>query len=259
MKSCIDCGESISKKSIRCKSCSNQNIWKIKNAVNYERKNKLISRNKQNRNGNLLYENREWMKLKYEKEKLSYREISLLCECSVRTVARWIKIHNLNKRSLKESISIKNTKNPKLILKPKKNLCPICLKNFKTNESLKCFECYLNNIFGQNNPNYKGISDITILVRSWSKRNWRNQILKRDNYICRECGESNKNILEAHHIKNLSSIIKEKINSYNINSEYSNNRNIIYMKLINESEITSMENGITLCKYCHRKKHTKGN
>ena len=54
-------------------------------------------------------------------------------------------------------------------------------------------------------------------------RIWRDKILKRDNYTCQECGGSQR--LEAHHVKS-------KVN---------------YPDFALETE-----NGVTLCKLCHR-------
>ena len=54
---------------------------------------------------------------------------------------------------------------------------------------------------------------------------WRNKVLERDNYICRDCGEQSN--LLAHHIK----------------SQFV----FPHLKL-------RVENGITLCRQCHRKR-----
>lgn len=56
---------------------------------------------------------------------------------------------------------------------------------------------------------------------------WRNKVLKNDNYTCQCCGLTTK--LEAHHIY-----------GYKLHSQYREDPN----------------NGITLCKYCHQRYHT---
>lgn len=61
--------------------------------------------------------------------------------------------------------------------------------------------------------------------------NWRNEVLKRDHYTCQCCGyigAKNDGILISHHIKNY----------YN-----------------NEDQRTIINNGITLCKNCHKDFH----
>ena len=59
-------------------------------------------------------------------------------------------------------------------------------------------------------------------------RDWKNQVLKRDNYTCRICGS--KEYVHAHHIKSYAK----------------------YPDLRHE-----VENGITLCSACHRKMHSR--
>lgn len=56
---------------------------------------------------------------------------------------------------------------------------------------------------------------------------WKYSVLIRDNYTCKKCGQSNSK-LDVHHIK-----------SYKMNPELR----------------TDIENGITLCKKCHKQEH----
>lgn len=57
---------------------------------------------------------------------------------------------------------------------------------------------------------------------------WRKRVLERDNFTCRHCGENDGNKLAVHHIK-----------SYDKHPE----------------SRLQLENGVTLCKSCHRKAH----
>ena len=88
------------------------------------------------------------------------------------------------------------------------------------------------NFKGKNNPNYN--SNLTDEERVKNRDlieniNWRNLIFKRDNYKCKIC--ENKKI-EAHHLNSYTNYPQER---FNIN------------------------NGITLCKDCHKSYHkTKG-
>ena len=61
-------------------------------------------------------------------------------------------------------------------------------------------------------------------------REWREEVYKRDNYTCQYCGDSVGGNLNAHHIE-----------------DYSNNPELR----------TTLSNGITLCKRCHRNFHHK--
>jgi hypothetical protein len=71
-----------------------------------------------------------------------------------------------------------------------------------------------------------GRAEIAKKRLTYKYRQWRESVLKRDNYVCKKCG-SNLN-LEAHHIKKF--------------SEYENER-------------YNIDNGITLCKQCHVQLH----
>jgi len=74
--------------------------------------------------------------------------------------------------------------------------------------------------------------------RIWNLAMWRKAILKRDNYQCQECGLphcdyysiplSLRPLLEAHHIKPVSKL---------------------------PELIFDLQNGITLCHFCHRAIH----
>lgn len=59
--------------------------------------------------------------------------------------------------------------------------------------------------------------------------NWRNAVLKRDNHTCQCCGYDKLKNLEAHHIY-----------GFRDNPEYADR----------------VDNGITLCKFCHKKYHS---
>ena len=71
---------------------------------------------------------------------------------------------------------------------------------------------------------------------------WRSSIFERDNYECQDCGK--KGYLEAHHKKPFIQIIED------------NN-----IKTLKEgifcNELWDLDNGITLCKGCHKKRHKK--
>lgn len=87
-----------------------------------------------------------------------------------------------------------------------------------------------------------GITLLNILIRSNFKyRQWRSDVFTRDNFTCQQCGQWGGR-LRAHHIKSFSSILQR--------------HEIINLEEALEcEEIWNINNGITLCKDCHKKLH----
>lgn len=76
---------------------------------------------------------------------------------------------------------------------------------------------------------------ITLLKTSKRFADWRNEIFKRDNFTCQECGDSKGGNLEAHHLISFSFVFEE----YKITG--------------NDNLLFDLDNGITLCTNCHKK------
>lgn len=90
---------------------------------------------------------------------------------------------------------------------------------------------YLGKSKGKNNPNYN--PDLTneerITRRNYHEyRQWRHDVYVRDNYTCQCCGDTKSGIFQAHHLDG-----------------YSNHK----------EKRTDVDNGITLCRKCHKKFH----
>ncbi len=132
--------------------------------------------------------------------------------------------------------NVKGRNNPNWKNKVKIYYCLNCNKEFlcrRENPKYCSNKCRLKklheSISGENNWNYKGgVSNNRIDKRNVIEYfNWRKSIFERDNYTCQECNVSSDK-LQAHHIYPVST-----------------HPFLIYYK----------NNGITLCKECHKKAH----
>jgi len=99
---------------------------------------------------------------------------------------------------------------------------------------------------GDRHPNWKGgITPLNKSIRNCFKnRQWISDIFTRDNFTCQECGQRGC-YLNAHHIKSFSKILQY----YEITN---------LEEALNCAELWNINNGITLCKECHRKLCLKG-
>jgi len=98
---------------------------------------------------------------------------------------------------------------------------------------------------GKNHPSWKGgITPLHQRIRHCFKyRQWRSDVFTGDNFTCQVC-EKRGGDLMAHHIKEFSLIIEEnKVNTLE--------------KALSCSELWNINNGLTLCKRCHKHKHSK--
>lgn len=99
---------------------------------------------------------------------------------------------------------------------------------------------------GSKNRFWKGGKSplIKCIKQSFEYKEWRTKIFRRDNWTCQECGKKG-GLLDPHHIIPLSVII-EKFN----------------IRTLEESKVCELlwdiNNGITLCRKCHKKTDTYG-
>jgi len=94
---------------------------------------------------------------------------------------------------------------------------------------------------GSDHPNWKGGTTKlrTNMLGMFEYRQWRSDVFQKDDFTCQECGKRGGD-LEPHHIKEVAEIIRE----YQIKT-LEDARNC--------AELWNINNGITLCKECHRK------
>ena len=96
---------------------------------------------------------------------------------------------------------------------------------------------------GEKNHAWKGgiTSFAKLIRRSFQCRQWVSDIFTRDDFTCQECGQIGGK-LNVHHYKSFSSILKK----YKIAT---------LEEALECAELFNINNGITLCKECHRKLH----
>lgn len=101
---------------------------------------------------------------------------------------------------------------------------------------------------GENATAWKGgINTLTNRVKGFQYRNdWYGAIYARDFYKCVKC--SSKTKIEVHHIKPMYVIVNEIKNNFKTEDE-------TYSHLINMPINIELDNGITLCRECHKKEH----
>ena len=99
---------------------------------------------------------------------------------------------------------------------------------------------------GENNPNWKGgITSLILRLRhNFKYRQWRSDVFTRDNFTCQDCGDSKGGNLESHHKKTFSSILQK----YEITT---------IEEALECEKLWDINNGITLCKECHKKLHKR--
>ena len=153
--------------------------------------------------------------------------------CSLGCNMKWrIKRDDLDKRVIKKCRYC--TK--EILVRPsrlKTNRGEFCCK--------KCYSLWLSkNQTGEKCPSWKGgITPLYRRIRTLAKYyKWRREILKRDEYQCKECGEKDTTRLIVDHIVGMAVIVEK----YKITNSIEAN---------GCKELWDTNNGRTLCKTCH--------
>jgi hypothetical protein len=144
--------------------------------------------------------------------------------------------NQINRKYCCLSCSIKDKENPN---PPKKKIQKICLYCNKTffvhqyrHDAKYCSQrCLAKSKTGNVSKNWKGgITSENLRIRnSEEMKNWRTQVLERDNYTCQKCGQVG-GVLNIHHI-----------------IPFSADKTLRF----------EVSNGITLCFNCHKKEHKR--
>ena len=100
---------------------------------------------------------------------------------------------------------------------------------------------------GENSPRWKGgASNLSKRIKnSFKYKKWREAIFQRDNWTCQQCGKRGGIILHPHHRRSFASILEEN--------------NIKTLEdALNCEVLWNINDGITLCRNCHKKTNTYG-
>lgn len=117
-----------------------------------------------------------------------------------------------------------------------------------------CRKCQYKHNTGENNPRWKGgVSTLYKLIQRNLWEIWKFPILKRDNFECQTCGYHGK-FLEVHHKRRLVEI-RDMILAANPHLAIN-----VYEERVELAQLIvaehKLQDGITLCKKCHRAIHT---
>jgi len=107
---------------------------------------------------------------------------------------------------------------------------------------------------GADNHFWKGgVSTLKHLVDECDiSKNWKRAILKRDNFTCQWCGQYGER-LEVHHKITFSSLLHTIIKENPGKGKYE-----LFEICKKDSRLWDMDNGITLCRSCHKKTDSYG-
>ena len=235
------------------------------------------------------YEDKEWLERKYIDERLSTVEIGKICGRDKSSIGNWLKRFDIPCRSSSEINKGKHyssntefkkgqvgywegkTRSKETIEKMRegnrgKHLSPNT--EFKkgdigywTNKqrSKKTIDKIIKTttgkirpeIVGENNPNWKGgVTPIRSLIRSTFKyKNWRNQCFIRDKYTCQNCFQVGGRLVVYHNKNSYEILIQNAKNCIPLLPLFS--ACMLY------DPLWDINNGITLCKKCHKEIHEK--
>lgn len=151
-------------------------------------------------------------------------------------------------KKLSEETKLKISKAHKGIGEKFKKCCEVCGKGFYVVRSRLrrrfCSRICAGKI-KEEQSNWKGgITPLRHSIRTnFKSRQWRSDIFTRDNFTCQECGQVGGK-LRAHHRKDFSLILQK----YEITT---------LEEALDCEELWNINNGVTLCKKCHKKLHEK--
>jgi len=197
----------------------------------------------------------------YWNKEMSAEDIAKMYDCHCMTVLRFMKNNNIPIRNTKERTNtsrykqkISTTSSERWLDDDYKNNQISKRKGKPSGASGKTWTVTTGRIYDvkrEKNPMWRGgKTELGVLIRTSDKyKEWRKKVFERDNYTCQSCGRiskiGDKVILECHHKIPLSVLLEEN-NIKNMNDA------------IDSKCIFDVENGLTLCKECHKKTDSYG-
>jgi len=194
---------------------------------------------------------------KYVVEKMTLRDIAQREGVALRTVARWMKHHDIPRRATSDYPKPKGAESPgwKGAL-----VCQFC-GGERSFGSERCRECRTKFLRASpdNVPAYRGIADVTTDIRRYTQEIWRPRIFERDGYRCRECGDAAGGNLHAHHIIPFH-VIRDQLlleHATDFDLSVAEGRRALIDLAKADARINDLDNGITLCDACHKGEHDR--
>jgi hypothetical protein len=117
---------------------------------------------------------------------------------------------------------------------------------------LRCLSCFKKFNVGENHRAWNGgVSGLGQLVHSYLYPVWITHVMKRDDYLCQNCGTHDK--LQVHHIRPYVEI-RDLVLSRNqhLSIDDFNDRSKLARLIVKEH---NLEDGITFCTKCHKSIH----
>jgi len=86
----------------------------------------LLARNRAGHGGQFLYEDADWMRDAYLVRNLSLRQIAAEAACGLRTIARWMAIHQIEMRPAVRQFVLSGPDHPNWTGGPRRSTCEEC-------------------------------------------------------------------------------------------------------------------------------------
>lgn len=161
------------------------------------------------------YHDEEWLRDKYQEERLSTREIAELSGCTAPTIQDWLDRHGIEKRSKSEAAKIRAEKYPHTTQAGAEALKEHGVNSWEywDEEEREAFRERLSkerqgddnpmaDVTGEDHHNYKENPTPQRFYQSARWRDTRQEVLNRDNHECQACGATRE--LDVHHIQPVS-------------------------------------------------------